>query len=95
MLEIFSVRHLANAFYMPEMKEKEWERSQDIRWSSCLKQCKKDLDDTDNGRFILLLIEDMGQKLLYRGLPEDRQKDPLHVFTTSLRQHSSEILGRG
>lgn len=53
---------------------------QDVRWSPCLKQCEEDLDNTDNCRIILLLVENIRQQLLHRLLPEeDRHKVTCHI----------------
>lgn len=50
-------------------RELSFQRSRYIRWSSGLKQSEEDLDDTDDGRLVLLLVKDVGQQLLHRFLP--------------------------
>lgn len=73
----FSDNLIIYCVFNVRLKYQEWQRPQDVRWSPRLKQCKEDLDNTDNCRFILLLVEDIRQQLLHGLLPgeEDRHED--------------------
>lgn len=53
-------------------------KGQDIRWSPRLKQCEQDLDNADNCRLVLFLVEDIREQLLYCLLPEE--EDNRHRF---------------
>ena len=61
-----------------KFKYQEQQKPHNIRWSPRLKQREKNLDNTDNCRFILLLVKNIGQQLLHCLQPEgDRHKDRL------------------
>lgn len=53
-------------------------KGQDLRWSPRLKQCEQDLDNADNCRLVLFLVEDIREQLLYCLLPEEEDNRHLN-----------------